>query len=84
DLLYRFMDEKAYVGVRANTVNGKLAGMVDKVSSDRNALAAGWYVTPVLLMKGEYMQQRYYRFPTTDIRNGGKIQGFVVEGVVSF
>lgn len=30
------------------------------------------------------MRQNYYRFPTTDIRNGGKIQGFVVEGVVSF
>lgn len=30
------------------------------------------------------MQQKYYRFPSNDIRNGGKIQGFVVEGVVSF
>jgi hypothetical protein len=84
DLVYRFMDEKAYFGARANTANGKLTGIANKVSVDRNALAAGWYVTPVLLMKGEYMQQRYFRFPTTDIRNGGKIQGFVVEGVVSF
>ena len=84
DFVYRFIDEKAYLGLRANTANGKLTGIANKVSSDRNAIAAGWYVTPVLLMKGEYMQQRYYRFPTADIRNGGKIQGFVVEGVVSF
>jgi hypothetical protein len=30
------------------------------------------------------MQQKYYDFPASDIRNGGRIQGFVVEGVVSF
>jgi len=84
DLVYRFMDERMYVGARANTANGKLTGIANKVSLDRNALAAGWYVTPVLLMKGEYMQQKYYQFPTSDIRSGGKIQGFVVEGVVSF
>ncbi len=84
DLLYRFMDERMYVGVRSNTANGKLTGIANKVSVDRNALAAGWYVTPVLLMKGEYMQQKYYQFPTSDIRSSGKIQGFVVEGVVSF
>jgi hypothetical protein len=41
-------------------------------------------VTPVLLLKGEYMIQKYYDFPAADIRNGGKISGFVVEGVVSF
>jgi hypothetical protein len=84
DLVYRFSGEKAYLGARANTANGKLTGIANKVSVDRNALAAGWYVTPVLLMKGEYMQQRYYRFPVADIRAGGKIQGFVVEGVVAF
>ena len=84
DLLYRFLDEKAYVAARVNTANGKLTGIANKVSADRNAIAAGWYVTPVLLMKGEYMQQRYYGFPISDIRNLGKIQGFVVEGVVSF
>ena len=84
DLVYRFWDEKMYLGARANTANGKLTNIANKVSVDRNALAAGWYVTPVLLLKGEYMQQRYYRFPVTDIRSGGKIQGFVVEGVVAF
>jgi hypothetical protein len=84
DLVYRFGDERLYVAKRAITANGKLTGIGNKVSVDRYATAAGWYVTPVLLIKGEYMQQKYYRFPTTDIRYGGKIQGFVVEGVVSF
>ncbi|MNC98567.1 hypothetical protein D3C83_165760 [compost metagenome] len=51
---------------------------------DRYASGFGWYITPVLLLKGEYMQQKYFGFPSSDIRNGGKIQGFVFEGVVSF
>jgi hypothetical protein len=30
------------------------------------------------------MQQLYKDFAPTDIRNGGKIKGFVLEGVVAF
>ena len=84
--IYRFFGERAYVGARANNAKGDLRfGTANRaVSSDRYAAAAGWYVTPVLLMKGELMQQKYNRFPTNDIRYGGKIQGFVIEGVVAF
>jgi hypothetical protein len=84
DLVYRFSGEKLYVGARGNTANGKLTAAGNKVSVDRYATSAGWYVTPVMLLKGEYMQQKYNRFAPTDIRSGGKIQGFVFEGVVSF
>ncbi len=49
---------------------------------DRTALAAGWYVTPTILLKGEYVRQRYDDFP--DIRSGGRFDGFVIEGAVSF
>lgn len=89
EVVYRFWDERMYAGVRANTAKGALLSgqgitYTGDVSLDRNALAAGWFVTPVMLLKGEYMQQKYNRFPANDIRNGGKIQGFVVEGVVSF
>jgi hypothetical protein len=90
ELVYRFWDEKLFVGGRGNTAKGKLANTATvnfqnaPVSSHRHAMSAGWFVTPVLLLKGEYMQQKYYDFPATDIRNGGKVQGFVVEGVVSF
>ena len=87
--VYRFLDEKVYVGARTNTAKGALLNTATitypgDVSMDRNALTAGWFVTPTLLLKGEYMQQKYYRFPSNDIRNGGKIQGFVIEGVVAF
>jgi hypothetical protein len=30
------------------------------------------------------VNQKYTGFPTVDIRNGGKFNGFVVEGVVAF
>ena len=54
------------------------------MSADRTSLAAGWYVTPTILLKGEYVRQQYGDFPTTDIRSGGKFDGFIVEGAVAF
>jgi hypothetical protein len=90
--VYRFWSEKMYVAGRVNTAKGQLLSTTGAtaitytgdVSTQRNALSAGWYVTPVMLLKGEYMKQDFYRFPARDIRSGGKIQGFVFEGVVSF
>jgi hypothetical protein len=84
DAVYRFWSEKLFVGARANTAKGRLLGIATDVSVDRYATGAGWFVTPVMLLKGEFMQQKYHGFPATDIRRGGKIQGFVFEGVVSF
>ena len=89
EVVYRFFDDKFFVGGRANTAKGALANTstisyANDVSVDRYASSFGWYITPVLLLKGEYMQQKYFGFPANDIRNGGKIQGFVLEGVVSF
>ena len=55
-----------------------------EVTVDRTQFGAGWFVTPTVLLKSEWMNQNYKDFPTTDIRNGGKIKGFMVEGVVAF
>ncbi len=85
EVVYRFLPgEKLYVGGRYNTAEGELAGMTSNVSVDRAALGAGWFMTPNVLLKGEYVTQKYNDFPTTDIRSGGKFNGFVVEGVVAF
>jgi hypothetical protein len=84
DVVQRFWNDKLFIGARANTANGKLVGIANQVSVDRYATSAGWFVTPVMLLKGEFMQQKYYGFPANDLRRGGKIQGFVMEGVVSF
>jgi hypothetical protein len=84
DVIYRMLDDQLYVGYRYNTVEGRLAGMPQDINANRNALAAGWFITPSLLFKGEYVQQKYNDFPTTDIRHQGKFNGFVVEGVVAW
>jgi len=85
EVIYRFLtDDQLYVGGRYNTVKGELTGIASDVSVGRTQLAAGWFVTPGLLLKGEYVTQKYNDFPTTDIRNRGKFNGFMVEGVVAF
>jgi hypothetical protein len=84
EALYRFIDNKVYVAGRYNTVNGTLPGMTQEVTVDRTQFGAGWFVTQTVLLKTEWMQQLYKDFPTADIRNGGKIKGFMVEGVVAF
>jgi hypothetical protein len=85
DALYRFGGRDAlYVGGRYNTANGELAGITNEVSVDRYQFGGGWFITPSLLLKAEWVKQQYFDFPTTDIRSGGKFNGFVVEGVVAF
>ncbi|HEX7122825.1 MAG TPA: hypothetical protein VF178_10685 [Gemmatimonadaceae bacterium] len=85
DALFRFLPrEQLYVGARYNTAEGALAGMTNDVRIDRTALAAGWFITPGVLLKGEWVTQKYHDFPATDIRSGGRFKGFIVEGVVAF
>ena len=50
---------------------------------NRWELAAGWFATPHILVKGGYVTQVYEGFPPTDIRNGGKFNGAMMEGVVA-
>ena len=85
DAVYRFLPgERAYVGGRYNVVQGELAGMTNEVSVDRIEVGGGWFITPNIMLKGEYVTQQYDDFPSRDIRNGGKFNGFMIEGVVSF
>jgi len=82
--LYRFANDQLYVGARYNTVRGELAGIANDISVNRWQYGGGWFVTPLLLTKLEYVNQRYLDFPVTDIRNGGQFKGFMVEGVLAF
>ena len=47
-------------------------------------IGGGWFVTPNVLAKLEYVNQKYSDFPTTDIRNGGQFKGFMISGGVGF
>jgi len=84
DMLYRFYGEKLYVGGRLNSVEGQLPGIANDISVNRTQLGGGWFVTPNVLSKIEFVNQKYNDFPTTDIRHGGQFKGFMVEGVVAF
>jgi hypothetical protein len=85
EVVYRFgKAESLFVGARYNTVKGQIAVATNDVKVDRTALAAGWFVTKNVLMKGEYVMQNYKDFLTTDYRSGGKFKGFVIEAVVGF
>lgn len=83
--IFRFLPrEQAYVGARYNTVGGALAGSGADVTIDRVQLGAGWFATPSLLLKAEYVNQNYRDFPTTDRLHGGNFNGFMIEGVIAF
>jgi hypothetical protein len=85
-----------YVGARYNVVDGDLVfgsvttqpaivqGVRDNVKVERTALSAGWFITQNILMKAEYVKQKYLDFPATDIRSNGQFEGFMVEGVIGF
>jgi hypothetical protein len=85
DAVYRFLPkEQLYLGTRYNWVGGRLANFTNDVSINRVQVAGGWFVTPNVLAKAEYVDQHYNDFPATDIRNGGRFHGVVFEGVVGF
>jgi hypothetical protein len=85
DTVYRFFqDEKLFVGARYNRVDGKLAGIVSDVGANRWQIGAGWFVIPGLLVKGEYVDQKYVGYPQDNIKNGGRFKGTMLEGVVAF
>jgi hypothetical protein len=85
DLVYRFGNyEKFYVAGRYNKVNGPLFGSGAEVSIDRIQVGGGWFVTRNILAKLEYVNQNFNDFAATDIRNGGKFNGLMIEAIVGF
>lgn len=85
DVIYRIgAAENVFVGARYNSVRTKPVNFTGNVNIRRYALAGGWFFTRNILLKGELVKQKYNRFPSTDYRNGGKFNGYVIEAVVGF
>ncbi|MBK8556882.1 MAG: hypothetical protein IPL65_14390 [Lewinellaceae bacterium] len=83
--LYRFLpNEQMYIGARYIKASGTPNGYTSEISIDRTAIAAGWFPTKNLLLKGEYVIQNYVDFPTANIYHEGKFSGFMLEAVVGF
>lgn len=96
DGVYRFgATENFFIGAKYNVVTAELANVAavgttpaitynGDVKVDRIAFAAGWFMTKNILLKGEYVTQKYKDFPTMDYRNAGKFKGYVIQAVVGF
>ena len=86
DAIYRFgQDEDVFLGVRYNTVGGQLlASNQDKQKVNRVAIGGGWFLTDNVLLKGEYVNQKYTDYPTNSILNKGTFNGVVIEAVIGF
>jgi hypothetical protein len=84
--LYRFLpNEQAYIGARYIQAKGTPPAPINnEVTMNRVAIAAGWFPTKNMLLKGEYVMQQYKDFPTNDYRNEAEFSGFVVEAVIGF
>ncbi|MCB0534143.1 MAG: hypothetical protein H6574_07425 [Lewinellaceae bacterium] len=83
--LYRFFkNESAYLGVRYIMASGTPRGYDNEIKIDRVAVAAGWFPTRNLLLKGEYVVQNYKDFPGDSIFYEGKFDGFMIEAVIGF
>ena len=85
DVVYRFAPrEQMFVGLRYNKAEGELAGIANDVGARRWQFGGGWFLTSMILAKVEYVNQEFIDYPPTNIRNGGKFNGFMLEGVVAF
>jgi hypothetical protein len=85
DGVYRFgHHENLFLGARYNGVIAELKGMPSPVTVNRFAAAGGWFLTKNVLLKGEWVTQSYMDFPTTDYRNSGKFNGYVIAATVGF
>jgi hypothetical protein len=86
DLIYRFpaRTENFWIGVRYNTVKAALQGYTQDVTIDREAASAGWFLTRNIMLKAEYVNQEYKNYPNTNILNGGKFYGEMLEASIAF
>jgi hypothetical protein len=85
DVVYRFLPrDQMYGGVRFNKAEGDILGVTNTVGANRWQVAGGWFITPNVLAKAEYVNQEYTGYPVNNIRNGGKFHGAMLEGVVAF
>jgi hypothetical protein len=84
EVLYRFLDDDVYVGGRYNVADGELFTNDVEVSVDRIQIGGGWFATPNILLKAEYVQQNYNDYPAATLFHEGSFDGFMIEGVLTF
>ncbi|WP_027127051.1 hypothetical protein [Gelidibacter mesophilus] len=84
ELIYRFgSTENFYLGARYNQVDSEDVSGSD-VDISRFQVGAGWFITRNILLKAEYVNQKYDGYSTSSIFNEGKFNGLMAEAVISF
>ncbi|MDO7171113.1 hypothetical protein [Mariniflexile sp. AS56] len=84
EIIYRFgTSESFYLGTRYNTVSAELT-TGDDVNVDRFQLGAGWFMTKNILLKAEYVNQKFNDYPSGNLLEDGKFNGLVLEAAISF
>ncbi len=84
DVVYRFFGDRVYVAGRYNRVEGQMPGIANDITVNRSEVGGGWFVTPIVLAKAEFVTQNYHGFPITNILSGGHFGGFMLTGSVAF
>lgn len=87
ELLYRFgADEDFYVGGRYNTVNGSMTDGGDEMTINRFNVGGGWFLTPNVLAKVEYVNGTYDgdAYVGDALYEGAEYSGVVLEAAISF
>lgn len=85
--IYRFTkNEDLFVGLRYNTVKADLlfGSTTQTVKAERIQASAGWFITKNMVLKGEYVNQKYKDYPTNNLLSGGKFHGVMLEASVGF
>ncbi len=91
ELIYRFgQNENFYFGGRYNNVSSEdkaaenfTSDDYQKVNISRFQLAAGWFMTRNILLKAEYVSQKYNDYGV-GVFQDGKFDGLIAEAVISF
>ena len=86
ELVYRFPEntQNFWIGARYNTVTAVIQGVPNDVTVNRMVGSAGWFMTKNVMMKVEYVDQQYKNYPNTNILNGGKFNGVMLEAAIGF
>jgi len=84
DVVYRLAGNRLYVAGRYNTVQGDPTAADRGVTVERKVVSGGWFISPNMLTKVEYVTQSFEGFAAMDIRNGARFDGFVVQGSIAF
>ena len=84
DTVYRFFEDRLYIGARYNHAEGQLPGIDNRVRVRRFQAGGGWFLIPYLLLKAEFVAQYHHDYPMDHIDYNGHFHGVTISAVLAF